>query len=567
MKKAKSSRRLLATAVAAAIPLTTVLGPSASAEQTYYVPVTKSWAISGHGYGHGHGMSQYGAQGAALQGLTYDKILGFYYPGTTLAAAKGRVRVLISSDTTSDVQVRPARGLTVRDLSDRATFVLPTDNGADTWRLWPRATGRTAVQFHTAAGWSTYVLPGRRTLPADGEFSARVPLTLMVPSGSTLVPRKYRGILRIARPYAGATVRDTINVLSLDDYTRGVVPDEMPPSWEQEALRSQAVAARTYGAWLRAQNSRRYYQICDTTACQVYGGVNAEASSTNQAVVGTAGKILTYSGSPAFTQFSASSGGWTSDGGVPYLPARRDPYDGWSGNHVHDWSTTINTSAVEAAHPEIGTLIALKVESREGDGQWGGRVLQIVLDGTDADAYITGDDFRWEHGLRSTWFSIAPTPIMARWARIGGADSAIGNPKTGEYAVGSGSVQRFERGRIFWNSVTGARDLRAGILRTYLQLGGPNAVLGWPRTAIMQSPNNGRRASFQRGVIWAKSGLGAHAVYGPILARYLDLGAVRSPLGYPTSSVYTVRVGRRVNFQHGSITYNSSTKTTIVRYS
>ena len=73
--------------------------------------------------------------------------------------------------------------------------------------------------------------------------------------------------------------------------------------------------------------------------------MSAEFSSTNEATTATAGQIRTYHGAPAFTQFSASSGGWTSDGGKPYLPAQKDPYDGWSGNRVHTWSTTVTSGA------------------------------------------------------------------------------------------------------------------------------------------------------------------------------------------------------------------------------
>ena len=135
----------------------------------------------------------------------------------------------------------------------------------------------------------------------------------------------------------------------------------MPASWDAAALRAQAVAARTYAAWLRAQNPRRYYQICDTTSCQVYGGVTAEQTSSNDAVTATAGKILTYQGKPAFTQFSSSSGGWTSKGSVPYLPAKKDPYDNIAMNANHSWKVVVSARSLERSHPEIGTLLDLRV--------------------------------------------------------------------------------------------------------------------------------------------------------------------------------------------------------------
>ena len=143
----------------------------------------------------------------------------------------------------------------------------------------------------------------------------------MTPSGN----RTYRGALRSATPVPGGTARDTVNVLTMDDYVRGVIPTEMPASWQPEAVKAQAVAARTYATWSRSQYPTRYYQICDTSYCQVYGGLGAEDARSNAAVTATARQILTYDGKPAFTQFSSSSGGWTSAGSVPYLAAKRRP--------------------------------------------------------------------------------------------------------------------------------------------------------------------------------------------------------------------------------------------------
>ena len=78
----------------------------------------------------------------------------------------------------------------------------------------------------------------------------------------------------------------------------------------------------------------------------------------------TKGLYLTYQGAPAFTQFSASSGGWTADGGKPYLPTKADPYDAWSGNKVHTWTTTVNESTLERRYPSIGDLRSVTVTRR-----------------------------------------------------------------------------------------------------------------------------------------------------------------------------------------------------------
>lgn len=561
----RSTVGLATFALAVSVGMAVTSAP-ARADQTYYVPVTKTWTIAGHGNGHGHGLSQYGAFGAAQQGLNYTEITRFYYPGTSWATARHNVRVLISSDYTSDLQVRPQRGLTVRDMRDSKVWTLPRDLGSDMWRMTPAPDGSTAVQFHDRRGWHRWNLPGDKvTLRSDGQFRARNPLTLMVPGGSGVTPKRYRGILRSVRPYPGATVRDTVNVIPMDDYVQGVVPYEMSASWPQQALRSQAVAARTYAAWQRAQNPDRYYQICDTASCQVYGGVAAEQSSSNTAVQATARKILTSSGKPAFTQFSSSSGGWTSSGGVSYLPAKRDRYDGFAGNPVHSWSVDVSSSSLERAHPEIGRLVALRVTKRDGHGAWGGRVLQIKLQGSRRTAYLTGDDLRWQYGLRSSWFTIEPTPIIARWRDLGGEKSLLGSPTSGEHVVDSGGVQEFTGGRVFWSARTGAREVRGRLLQVYRQWGGPGSLLGWPLSGVQSAPNGGHKSKFQGGRIFAKSGPGAHVIYGPVLSRWAKAGYAAGSLGYPTTDVFAVDGGQRGRFQHGVITWHRASNTFTVK--
>ncbi|MDQ4007742.1 MAG: SpoIID/LytB domain-containing protein, partial [Actinomycetota bacterium] len=380
-----------------------------AAAQVYYVPVTDKVTLHGHGYGHGHGLSQYGAEGAARAGSGYREILRHYYPGTTLGRMRGKIRVLITADGTSDVKVSPTRGLSVRDRGSGRSWALPVGDRIDRWRIVGDR-----VQLHRRAGWRRWDMPGRRTtLRGEGEFFARTPIRLWVPSGGGEATRRYRGVLR-------AVNGNTVNVLTMDRYLRGVVPAEMPASWSLEALKSQAVAARTYATNERSRNRTRYYQTCDTTSCQVYGGVAYEHANTNRAVRETARQILRYNGEPAFTQFSASSGGWTSAGGYPYLPARKDPWDKWSGNSVHRWSATVSTDRLERRYDSLGRLRTIRVTRRDGNGHWNGRVLRMRLEGSRNDVTITGDDFRWIYGLRSNWFTIEPTPIVARWRRIGG---------------------------------------------------------------------------------------------------------------------------------------------------
>lgn len=531
-----------------------------STDQSYWVPVGKKIVVKGHGYGHGHGMSQYGAQGAALDGLAYKEIVDFYYPGTAWGKVTGKVRVLISADTSDDVVVSPTAGLAVRDLTDRSTHVLPVRDGVTRWRLDVRE-GRTVVELYSDR-WRRFTAPWARDLGGDAEFFANSPITLWTPSGSAT----YRGILRAASPSPGSASRDTVNIVSMDQYVMGVVPYEMPASWHPEAVKAQAVAARTYATWSRNQNFRRHYQICDTTSCQVYGGTGGEDPRSNAAVRATRRQILTYGGAPAFTQFSASSGGWTSAGSVPYLPAQEDPYDAWDGNSVHAWSVTVDASQLERSYPSIGNLRRIWVTSRDGNGEWQGRVTELVLDGSNGAATITGDSFRWTFGLRSSWFSIEPTPIINRWARIGGTDSQLGAVRSGEYAVATGAAQRFEGGRIFHSPRTGARELYGRILKTYTRFGGPSSELGFPRTAVRRHGVN-LLARFENGSVYFKRPAAPVVVSGAIDRKYLAVGGLRSGLGWPTTSNYAVPGGQRVDYVNGAIVWNRRTgETSVTRH-
>jgi SpoIID/LytB domain protein len=480
-----------------------VVVPSSQASRTvsevYPVPANGQLALTGHGYGHGHGMSQYGAQGAALRGLGYAQILSFYYPGTTLGSATGSIRVLITADGDNDVRVLPASGLQVRQVGGTA-YTLPTDVGATTWLL--KRSGSTTLVQYADHGWHTW-----KTLAGDAEFFRAGTLTLRV-AGTT---RVYRGALRLSND-------NTVNVLGLDDYVRGVIPREMPTSWQPAAVQAQAVAARTYAAFDRSAHPTRYYDTCDTTSCQVYGGVDDEDANGNKAATATAGKVLRYGGQPAFTQFGSSNGGWLAAGGQPYLVAKADPYDGYSGNPVHTWTKTLTRSAIQKSYSSLGTLKRVLVTRRDGHGYWYGRVEQLKLDGSRSDVTLTGDAFRSRFGLRSSWFRFgsgsaqapapAPTPapdtqaspIHQRWLALGGRSSVVGRQRSPEYSIAGGRAQRFAKGRIYYKAGAGAHEMFGRVLKIYLRRGAAPSRLGFPLTRPQRA---GKRAQarFQHGTI------------------------------------------------------------------
>lgn len=396
---ARRRTRVPTAGLVAGVGAALVLVPAApaAAADSWSVPRSATVVIKGHGYGHGHGLSQYGAEGAARKGLTYDEIAEFYYPGTSWGRVAGKVKVLVTADTTDDVVVRARSGLKVKDLGSGQQSRLPA-NGATKWRLKPGSGTTTVVSYRTDK-WRRWTVLG-----GDAEFyAAGKPVRLQLPGGAT---KAYRGRLRSASPKPGKAARDTVNVLTLENYLRGVVPLEMPALWSPEAVRAQSVAARTYAAYERAHPRAGHYQICDTTSCQVYGGVAAEHPASDDAVAATAKDVLLdASGEPAFTQFSASSGGWTAAGSMPYLGAQPDPYDGWSGNPVHDWTVKLSDTAIEQKLPAIGNLKKITVTQRDGNGEWGGRVASVTFVGSKGQRTLSGDAVRSLFGLRSTWFT------------------------------------------------------------------------------------------------------------------------------------------------------------------
>jgi stage II sporulation protein D len=493
--------RAAATGAAALTAAALLPGPaqaSRTVSESFTVPAGGTVVVTGHGYGHGHGMSQYGAQGAARQGLTARQILAFYYPGTTLATTAGTIGVLITADTDNAVQVVPATGLRVREVGSGATYALPATAGIKTWRL-RTVSGRTVLDYDDGA-WHAY-LPGGAALSGDAELYGPASVGLRVGSAT----RAYRGALRLSSS-------DTVNVLALDDYVKGVVPREMPASWAGAALQAQAVAARTYAARDRADHATRYYQTCDTTSCQVYGGLGSEDSRSNAAVAATANQVLNYRGTPAFTQFGSSSGGWLADGGQPYLVAKPDPYDGASGNPVHTWSRTLTRASIQKAYPSLGTLQRIAVTRRDGHGEWYGRVEQMVLDGSRANVTLAGTTFRSKFGLRSQWFhfsgstattapAAAPTTaITQRWKAIGGNRSKLGKATSAEYAVAGGRERRFKHGRIFSKAGAGTHEIYGRVLKPYVRRGEATSRLGFPTSAPHRF-KRGVYARFEHGVL------------------------------------------------------------------
>jgi len=377
-----------ASVVVAGVVTVAALLPAASAgaEEDYPRPAAGSFTVAGHGFGHGRGMSQYGARGAALAGLTSTQVLDFYYPGTAVAslATGNQIRVRLMAVPAAAVTVYGASGLRVRDVATGGVTNLTDTAALARYRVVADAAAL-RVQ-HSADGGSTWgaVTSGAGPMSFEGPPAVRV----AYPDGTS---RDYEGAVAGVR--TGDTTVAGVNTLSMERYLNGVVPREMPASWPAVALQVQAVAARTYAAYGRAHIAAgAAWDTCDTTACQVYGGLrlyqggtvtNLQPASSTGAVTATANRVRTYGGAPILAQFSSSNGGWTvADPNLPYLVAKADPYDAVD-NPRANWTGTLPAATVQGCFPAVGTLDRIAVLSRDGHGSWGGRILDVRLDGHD----------------------------------------------------------------------------------------------------------------------------------------------------------------------------------------
>jgi stage II sporulation protein D len=353
--------------------------------------------VRGAGYGHGIGMSQYGAQGYALHGWTYRAILRHYYTGTRLAS------------------VAPGR----------RAWVLVASGGALRVTHASRADGRALDPGHAyvvragGGGVAIYATSGRRVarLGAAG--------TLTGPRGFTRVEgRGYRGAMRFDAVSGGVRA---VNVLSLDDYTRGVIAGEMPASWELEALKAQAVAARTYAL---AEGRGILYP---DTRSQVYRGMRGETARTNAAVRATRGRVVTYAGQPAVTFYFSTSGGRTENvedsfiGATPrpWLKSVSDPYDSISPLHRWTLRFTIASAARRLSGLVRGRFKGITVLQRGGSP----RIVRAAVVGTRGRTIVTGPTLRARLNAYDTWMTFASITSRVSAARVSAASPSPGPPR------------------------------------------------------------------------------------------------------------------------------------------
>ncbi len=382
-------------------------------------------ALEGHGDGHGHGMGQWGALGYALDHTGYRPIVAHYYDGSSLSGLSAqqdatKVRVAITENDNNSVIVTSGSAFNLSG----ASLEVP---GGDAMEITPAAGGRWTVRVGPSCAGPWPAKANRSNLsnptvdpdhdPAVGDPSAGTKALQLCQGGGNLT---VRGSIEALYNSAGAA--RTVNIVPLEEYVSGVVPNESPTGWGTlggsgpqgqawgfQELEAQAVAARSYvmaglGSW------GGYADTCDLE-CQTYVGIRNESSLADLAVSDTAREVMKFpNGAIAATQYSASTGGFTNPGAFPAVPDTGDSVCvPGACNPSHTWTASIRVSTIEADWPALGTLESIDVTARNGEGDWGGRVTAMTLVGSRQSVSLSGDQFAGELGLQSDWFTTNPS--------------------------------------------------------------------------------------------------------------------------------------------------------------
>jgi stage II sporulation protein D len=395
------------------------------------------WVVKGAGYGHGGGMSQYGAYGYALHGWDYRRILTHYYTGTTIGRVSQRpVRVLMQFGKGS-IAVSGAARAGGKRLNPARTYIASKRGAGVSLR---DSRGGRARRFRGPV----------RVIGARG-FVRLGGTALNGVAGGT-----YRGGMELRPSLRGGMT--AINVVGLDPYVRGVVPGEVPVNWPAQALRAQAVAARSYALATKAGGA--LFDQYASTSSQLYKGRSAEHPRTSAAVRATAGQVVLYRGKVAVTYFFSTSGGRTENienvfSGAPpspYLKSVKDPYDGVS--PLHRWRFRFTPSQIAARLGSLcsGRFRALKV-LKHGVSP---RIVTAAVRCSGGTTRTKGGTLRTRLRLYDTWFRVTRATSAAGTRPKSAAVPLVSDlllPRTveGSFAPGPSrgivDVERLDRGR------------------------------------------------------------------------------------------------------------------------
>lgn len=368
--------------------------------------------------------------------------------------------LLFPAETAMPEEAAPGPSWPVRVLLRESEGRL-TVSGTSAFTLADPATGLLVGHYRAYAPVAVAAAYGG--LSVDGRAFATSAL-LVEPVGGGWVRldgRPYRGVLRLHRQPGGRLL--AVNVLPLEEYVRGVMRAEIAPDWPFEAMKAQAVVARTYGLHAALTSRDAPFDLLATTADQVYAGAWGEDTRSDEAVLSTRGVILTYEGMviPAF--YHSASGGMTEDAvevwekRYPFIVGVSDPFSAGSPHHL--WEVTLAEETLRRRLAAGGYALGVIQSIEPGGWTRSGRVQRLrIRHGADL-LTVEAKLFRHLVGaevLRSTNFSVLRngggfTFIgkgwghgvgLSQWGAKGMADLAFGYEEILQYYFPLAALRR-----------------------------------------------------------------------------------------------------------------------------
>lgn len=246
----------------------------------------------------------------------------------------------------------------------------------------------------------------------NGSNTMKTKIEIKCPDGFLMNNKKsYRGNFLVYLPDKDLLL---VNKIELEQYLCGVLPCEVSYSWEKEALKAQAVAARTFAIYNRLKNKTPEYDLDSGVLSQVYKGRDIEAGSTNASINDTAGEILVYDNEVIQAFFHANSGGRTASsaevwgGDYKYLESVDDPFS--SQSKGFNWAYKISREKLSGLISKYKSGIGTVYDIYIVDKTQSNRVKTVKIKGSEGELIVKGKDLRGWIGvdqLRSTNFTVS----------------------------------------------------------------------------------------------------------------------------------------------------------------
>lgn len=297
-----------------------------------------------------------------------------------------------------------------------------------------------------------------------------------------------------------------VNVVSLEDYVKGVLPYEMGTGWPSAALEAQAVCARTYASVTTKHLSTYGFDLCNTTDCQVYNGVNASGADTDAAADATAGECIRYQGELAETVYHSSDGGATESAenvwgkAVDYLIGKNDPYEATISIPNYSYTVTYTpaelTWVLQNSGYSIGTVKNAYVSERTPTGN----VCKVTfVDTTGKSLTVKGETCRmafysttYGKNVKSMRFSInGDDSGMTTGYYVNGSGSSLSS-LGGAYTIsGAGTVASYNGSAPYAVTSSGTEALNASS-------GASNAASASPGSFVITGTGNGHNVGMSQ---------------------------------------------------------------------